>query len=91
MEERMQYIEANLELIKTLLMGDKKILTLEETCNYTGYTKSYMYKLTSGQQIPHMKRGKKVFFDKDEIDAWIRYNKVIDIQTEAKNLTANNK
>jgi len=27
MEERMQYIEANLELIKTLLMGDKKILT----------------------------------------------------------------
>ena len=91
MEERMQYIEANLELIKTLLMGDKKILTLEETCNYTGYTKSYMYKLTSGQQIPHMKRGKKVFFDKDEIDAWIRYNKVIDIQTEAKNLIANNK
>ena len=27
-----------------------------------------MYKLTSGQQIPHMKRGKKIFFDKDEID-----------------------
>ena len=66
MEKRMQYIEANLELIKTLLMGDKKTLTLEETCNYTGYTKSYMYKLTSGQQIPHMKRGKKVFFDKDD-------------------------
>ena len=90
MEKRMRYIEANLELIKTLLMGNKKKLTLEETCNYTGYTKSYMYKLTSGQQIPHMKRGKKVFFDKDEIDAWIRHNKVIDIQTEAKNLMANN-
>ena len=59
MEKRMQYIEANLELIKTLLMGDKKTLTLEETCNYTRYTKSYMYNLTSGQQIPHMKRGKK--------------------------------
>lgn len=39
MEKRMQYIEANLELIKTLLMGDKKTLTLEETCKYTGYTK----------------------------------------------------
>ena len=35
MEKRMRYIEANLELIKTLLMGDKKTLTLEETCNYT--------------------------------------------------------
>ena len=90
MEKRMRYIEANLELIKTLLMGNKKALTLEETCDYIGYKKSYMYKLTSGQQIPHMKRGKKVFFDKDEIDAWIRHNKVIDIQTEAKNLMANN-
>ena len=49
-----------------------------------------MYKLTSGQQIPHMKRGKKIFFDKDEIDAWIRHNKIIDIQTKAKNLVANN-
>ena len=29
MEKRMRYIEANLELIKTLLMGDKKTLTLE--------------------------------------------------------------
>ena len=44
MEKRMQYIEANLELIKTLLMGDKKTLTLEETCKDTGYTKSYMYR-----------------------------------------------
>ena len=90
MEKRMQQIEASLEMIKSLLMGDKKTLTLEETCNYTGYAKSYMYKLTSGQQIPHMKRGKKIFFDKDEIDAWIRHNKIIDIQTKAKNLVANN-
>ena len=90
MEKRMQQIEASLEMIKSLLMGDKKTLTLEEACNYTGYAKSYMYKLTSGQHIPHMKRGKKIFFDKDEIDAWIRHNKIIDIQTKAKNLVANN-
>jgi len=44
--------------------------------------------LTSGQIIPHLKRGKKVFFDKDELDAWLRYNKVIDVQTKARNLTS---
>ena len=90
MEQRIQKIEANLELIKSLLMGDKKTLTLEEGCNYTGYSKSYMYKLTSGQMIPHLKRGKKVFFDKDEIDTWMRLNKVTDISTRAKRIISNN-
>lgn len=90
METKFKQIEATLETIKSIIMGNKKTLTIDETCNYTGYTKSYMYKLTSGKQIPHLKRGKKVFFDKDEIDAWIRYNKVIDVQTEAKKLVANN-
>ena len=88
MEERISQIEANLDLIKSLLLGDKKTLTLDEGCKYTGYSKSYMYKLTSGQQIPHLKRGKKVFFDKDELDAWLRHNKITDVQTKAKILTA---
>jgi len=88
MEERISQIEANLDLIKSLLLGDKKTLTLDEGCKYTGYSKSYMYKLTSGQIIPHLKRGKKVFFDKDELDAWLRHNKITDVQTKAKILTA---
>ena len=88
MEERILKIEANIELIKSLLLGNKKRLTLDECCKYTGYSKSYMYKLTSGKSIPHSKRGKKVFFDKDELDKWLSRNKVTDIQTQAKQLTA---
>ena len=86
MEQKILQIEANIELIKTLLMGDKKVLTIEEACSYTGYTIGYMYKLTSSQQIPHFKRGKKVFFDKDELIALMKQNKVQDIQTQARNL-----
>ncbi len=84
MEERIQQIEVNLEIIKTLLLGNKKTLTLEEACEYTGYKLSYMYKLTSRGEIPHYKRGKKVFFDKDELDAWMISNKVQDLSTVAK-------
>jgi hypothetical protein len=47
-----------------------------------------MYKLTSSESIPHYKRGKKVFFDKDEIEDWLRYNKVKDVAAKAKNLVA---
>ena len=89
MEHRIEKIEANLELIKSLLMSDKKTLTIEEGCNYTGYSKSYMYKLTSGQLIPHLKRGKKVFFDREELDRWLRLNKVRDISTQAKRIISN--
>ena len=89
MEERIQQIEVNIELIKTLLLNHKTILTIEEACKYTGYTLSYMYKLTSGQEIPHYKRGKKVFFDKDELDAWMISNKVQDLTTVAKHSIRN--
>lgn len=89
MEDRIQKIESNLELIKTLLLGNKKTLTLEEACEYTGYKLSYMYKLTSGVEIPHYKRGKKVFFDKDELDAWMISNKVQDLTTIARQAIRN--
>ena len=86
---QLQQIEEQLELIKSIIMGNKKTLTLDETCKYTGYTKSYMYKLTSRKQIPHLKRGKKVFFDKDELDAWLRQNKIQDVHTQARNIIEN--
>ena len=53
MEKRMEQIEKQLEFIKSVIMGNKKTLTLKEGCKYSGYSISYMYKLTSGKEIPH--------------------------------------
>jgi excisionase family DNA binding protein len=89
MEKRMEQIEKQLEFIKSVIMGNKKTLTLKEGCKYSGYSISYMYKLTSGKEIPHLKRGKKVFFDKDELDAWLRQNKIQDIYSKARNIIKN--
>lgn len=56
---------------------EKRILTLQEACAYTGYTESYMYKLTSTRQIPHSKpNGKKIFFDKEKLDEWLLGNPI---------------
>lgn len=57
---------------------EKKIYNLEETADYTGFSKSHLYKLTSSGQIPHFKRGKKLFFEKFAIDEWLLANKVKD-------------
>lgn len=56
---------------------EKNILTFTEACSYTGFSESYMYKLTSGRKIPHSKpNGKKIFFDKELLDKWLLGNPI---------------
>lgn len=54
----------------------KTMLTLSELIAYTGYTKRYVYHLTSERRIPYYKPAGKLFFDKIEIDNWLHQNKV---------------
>jgi excisionase family DNA binding protein len=68
-------LEERLTRIENLLIANKKVLTMEEVCNYTGIANSYMYKLTSQSRIPHSKPlGKLIFFDKEKIDNWLLQN-----------------
>jgi excisionase family DNA binding protein len=56
---------------------EKRILSFEEACTYTGFAESYMYKLTSARKIPHSKpNGKKIFFDREQLDQWLLSNPV---------------
>lgn len=65
-------LEEKLDRIEKLLIGSKKVLTLEEACDYTGISRSYLYKLTSKGEIPHSKpNGKMIFFDIDRLNKWL--------------------
>lgn len=66
---------ANME--RYTIIGSKNVLTFEEAVVYTGYSKGQLYRLTSEKQIPHSKRGKRVFFDKAELDRWLLKDKVL--------------
>lgn len=55
----------------------KTILTFDEASKYTGMSKSYLYKLTSGRKIAHSKpSGKLIFFNKEDLDNWLLSNRV---------------
>ena len=58
-------IKKELQVIKELLANNsKKVLNLNELADYIGFSKSYVYKLTSQNLIPHSKpNGKAVFFN----------------------------
>jgi len=54
----------------------KEILNPDELCNYTGFSKSYLYKLTHRREIPYYcPNGKLIFFKRSEIDFWLLRNK----------------
>jgi excisionase family DNA binding protein len=53
----------------------KKVLTFEEGCQYLGYAKSYVYKLTSSGILPYSKpNNKSIFFDREKLEMWMLSN-----------------
>lgn len=73
--------------IRDLLLLQKEVFTISEVSSYTGFEKSYIYKLTSQRKIPHCKSpgGKNVFFKKNEINDWLTQNRIKTID-EIENL-----
>lgn len=55
----------------------KEVLTSDEAARYLGISKSYLYKLTMKQQIPHYKpMGKMCYFNRLELEQWLQNNRV---------------
>lgn len=58
-------------------LAAKQVLTLEDVASITGLSKSHLYKLTSTCQIPHYKKnGKILYFDRKEVEMWLKDNRV---------------
>ncbi len=70
-------IEQRLLNIETLLTATKTVLTIDEACNYTGFARSFMYKLTSAGKIPCYKpQGKMIYFERAELEKWLLRNRI---------------
>ncbi|MCB9341958.1 MAG: helix-turn-helix domain-containing protein [Lewinellaceae bacterium] len=54
----------------------KTAFNIDEFCDYTGLSKQTVYKKTGKGLIPHSKRGKRLYFDKLKVDAWLLENSV---------------
>jgi len=64
-----------LDRLERLMIANKEVLTFDETCDYTGISRSYLYKLTAAGHIPHsMPNGKLIFFEREKIVRWLLQN-----------------
>lgn len=63
------------------LLAAKNVLCLNDVALITGLSKSWLYKATSSHQIPHYKpNGKQVYFDRVEIEEWMKQNQIATTQ-----------
>lgn len=67
----------------------KEVLTSDEAARYMGVSKSYLYKLTMNQQIPHFKpMGKMCYFNRQELEQWLQSNRIataVEVEQRAVN------
>jgi len=68
-------LQQSLARIEKMLTASKKVLNFDEACDFTGISRSFMYKLTSSRRIPHTKpNGKLIFFEKEKLETWLLSN-----------------
>ena len=95
MDEKLQIMEERLLKIESLLKAQKSILNINEVAELTGLSKSTIYKMTCTLGIPHYKKAKHLYFDREEIENWLKSNKIetseVINQKAATYCTLNNK
>lgn len=70
-------LQHKLEGMENILFAAKEVLSLEEAAIFMNVTKSNLYRMTHEQTIPFYKPGGKMcYFEKSELLAWMRKNRV---------------
>lgn len=65
------------EIKRNTLLAAKNVLTFEDLVLLTGLSKSHLYNLTHRKEIPYYRpRGKQIYFDRAEVEAWMKQNRV---------------
>lgn len=80
--QRLDRIELLLEKINSNFEGKNtkgsypEIMDIIQITAYLNVSKSYIYKMTATNMIPHSKKGKKLYFDKEIVTKWVLENKI---------------
>ena len=68
-------IMERLDHIEKMIRSNKNVLNVEEAVEYTGLSRSFLYKLTAKGEIPFSKpRGKLLYFSREKLDQWLLSN-----------------
>ena len=71
------------DIKRNTLLAAKNVLTIEDVAALTGLSKYSLYRLTHRGEIPYYcPRGKQIYFDRSEVEAWLKRNRVVNPEAE---------
>lgn len=77
MSEELTSVMERLESIERMtLLAAKNVLVLDDVALLTGYSKKYLRLLIARREIPHYRRGNRLYFSRDEIEEWMLEQRV---------------
>ena len=72
MSEELTSVMERLKAIERMtLLAAKNVLVLDDVALLTGYSKKYLRLLIAKREIPHYRRGNRLYFSRDEIEDWM--------------------
>ena len=85
-----QAIEKALQFMKPTEQDNSDLyMGIEEASALVSLSKNTVYGMVSRREIPHYKRGKKLYFLKEELQNWIGSEKVLSASEIKKQLDTN--
>ena len=77
LQRQIEELQKRMEAVEDILDNAKEVLTVEEASRFMDIARSSLYKMTSDRSIPFYRpNGKMIYFEKADILAWIRKNRV---------------
>jgi len=72
--DRLSRIESSLNLINPINSSDVKnpVMTITEASDFLNLAKSTIYGMVCRNEIPVSKKGKKLYFDREELTSWVK-------------------
>ncbi len=70
-EESLEKVLASTKIIKAQSDELPELLNISQAAGYLSLAKQTLYGFTSKGLIPHVKRGKKLYFKKSELIKWV--------------------
>ena len=87
--DRLARIESSLYLLSPIKPSDVKnpVMTISEASDFLNLAKSTIYGMVCRNEIPVSKKGKKLYFDREELTNWVKKGRrktTDEIQLEAE-------
>lgn len=83
MQNPFEFLDKRLTNIEDLLLSikhgkdslsddnQKDILRIEDAMKLTGLAKQTIYQMASSGRIPHVKKGRRLYFNRNELNEWL--------------------